>query len=56
MLETRDLVKHYHAGREAVRAVDGVSLSIAAGEFVALYAERLGQVDPDRPDRGVPGA
>jgi putative ABC transport system ATP-binding protein len=37
MLETRDLVKHYHAGREAVRAVDGVSLSIAAGEFVALY-------------------
>ncbi len=37
MLETRDLVKHYHAGQEAVRAVDGVSLSIAAGEFVALY-------------------
>jgi putative ABC transport system ATP-binding protein len=37
MLETRDLVKHYHVGREAVRAVDGVSLSIAAGEFVAIY-------------------
>src|SRR5271165_1500858 len=37
MLETRDLVKHYDAGREAVRAVDGVSLSIVAGEFVALY-------------------
>ena len=37
MLETRDLVKHYHVGREAIRAVDGVSLSIAAGEFVALY-------------------
>src|SRR5271166_3071343 len=37
MLETRDLVKHYHIGREAIRAVDGVSLSIAAGEFVALY-------------------
>ncbi|MGH2874682.1 MAG: ABC transporter ATP-binding protein [Solirubrobacteraceae bacterium] len=37
MLQTRDLVKHYHLGREAVRAVDGVSLSIAAGEFVALY-------------------
>ncbi|MGA2452195.1 MAG: ABC transporter ATP-binding protein [Solirubrobacteraceae bacterium] len=37
MLETRDLVKHYHVGREAIRAVDGVSLSIAAGEFVAIY-------------------
>src|ERR1700751_1180188 len=37
MLETRDLVKHYQAGREPVRAVDGVSLSIARGEFVALY-------------------
>jgi putative ABC transport system ATP-binding protein len=37
MLETRDLVKHYQVGREPIRAVDGVSLSIAAGEFVALY-------------------
>ncbi len=37
MLQTRDLVKHYHAGREAIRAIDGVSLSVAAGEFVALY-------------------
>jgi putative ABC transport system ATP-binding protein len=37
MLEIRDLVKHYTAGRETIRAVDGVSLSIAAGEFVALY-------------------
>lgn len=37
MLEIRDLVKHYQVGREAIRAVDGVSLSIAAGEFVALY-------------------
>src|ERR1017187_262058 len=37
MLETRDLVKHYHVGREAIRAVDGVSLSIAAGGFGAGY-------------------
>jgi putative ABC transport system ATP-binding protein len=37
MLETCDLVKHYQVGREAIRAVDGVSLSIAGGEFVALY-------------------
>ncbi len=38
MLEVRDLVKHYHVGDgEPVRAVDGLSLSIAAGELVALY-------------------
>ena len=38
MLECRELVKHYPApGGEAVRAVDGVSLSVAAGELVALY-------------------
>lgn len=38
MLELRELVKHYPvASGEPVRAVDGVSLSVAAGEFVALY-------------------
>jgi putative ABC transport system ATP-binding protein len=37
MLETHDLVKHYTVGRERVRAVDGVSLSIEPGEFVAVY-------------------
>ncbi len=38
MLELRDLVKHYPAvGGEPVRAVDGVSLEVAAGEIVALY-------------------
>jgi putative ABC transport system ATP-binding protein len=38
VLELRDLVKHYPAvGGEPVRAVDGVSLSVAAGEMVALY-------------------
>ena len=38
MLELRDLVKHYRVGdAEPVRAVDGVSLSIAAGQLVALY-------------------
>ncbi len=36
-LELREVVKHYPAGGEVVRAVDGVSLSIAAGELVALY-------------------
>jgi putative ABC transport system ATP-binding protein len=38
MLELRDLVKHYPAvGGEPVCAVDGVSLSVAGGELVALY-------------------
>ncbi len=38
MLELRDLVKHYRlGGGEPIRAVDGVSMRIAAGEFVALY-------------------
>ena len=38
MLELRDLVKHYQSGDgEIVRAVDGVSTSIAPGELVALY-------------------
>jgi putative ABC transport system ATP-binding protein len=36
-LELRDVVKHYPAAGEVVRAVDGVSLTIAPGELVALY-------------------
>jgi putative ABC transport system ATP-binding protein len=38
VLELRELVKHYPvASGEPVRAVDGVSFPVAAGEFVALY-------------------
>jgi putative ABC transport system ATP-binding protein len=38
VLELHDLVKHYPAvGGETVRAVDGVSLEVAAGEVVALF-------------------
>jgi putative ABC transport system ATP-binding protein len=38
MLELRDLVKHFPVVSGApVRAVDGVSLSVSGGEFVALY-------------------
>jgi putative ABC transport system ATP-binding protein len=38
VLELRELVKHYAVGEaDAVSAVDGVSLSVAAGELVALY-------------------
>jgi putative ABC transport system ATP-binding protein len=38
MLQLRDVVKHYRAGDgDIVRAVDGVSLSVAPRELVALY-------------------
>lgn len=36
-LELRGVVKHYPAGAEPVRAVDGVSLIVAPGEFIAVY-------------------
>ena len=36
-LELRELVKHYTSDAEVVRAVDGVSLTVAPGELVALY-------------------
>jgi putative ABC transport system ATP-binding protein len=38
MLRVSELVKHYRVGDdEPVRAIDGLSLSIDSGEFVALY-------------------
>ncbi len=36
-LELREVVKHFPSGTETIKAVDGVSLTISAGEFVALY-------------------
>jgi putative ABC transport system ATP-binding protein len=36
-LELREVVKHYSTAIETVKAVDGVSLTIRPGEFVALY-------------------
>jgi putative ABC transport system ATP-binding protein len=36
-LELREVTKHYPSGAETVKAVDGVSLSVSGGEFVALY-------------------
>jgi putative ABC transport system ATP-binding protein len=37
MLELERVVKHYRGAAEEVRAVDGVSLHLAAGEMVALH-------------------
>lgn len=36
-LVLREVVKHYPGAGEAVRAVDGISLTVQAGQFVALY-------------------
>jgi putative ABC transport system ATP-binding protein len=37
LLELRQVAKHYRATGEVVRAVDDVSLTVAPGEFVAVY-------------------
>ncbi len=38
MLEIRDLVKSYQVGKaEPIRAIDGVTLAVRLGEFVAMY-------------------
>lgn len=38
-LEVQDLVKHFQAGPRRVRAVDGVSFSVAAGETLGIVGE-----------------
>jgi putative ABC transport system ATP-binding protein len=37
MLELENVVKHYRSASEEVRAVDGVSFSLAPGEMLALH-------------------
>jgi putative ABC transport system ATP-binding protein len=36
LLETQDLKKHYRMGETVVRALDGVSITVSEGEFLAL--------------------
>jgi putative ABC transport system ATP-binding protein len=36
LLETHDLKKHYRMGAAVVRALDGVSITVSDGEFLAL--------------------
>jgi len=36
IVRTTDLKKHYRMGQSVVRALDGVSLSVAEGEFIGL--------------------
>jgi ABC-type lipoprotein export system ATPase subunit len=36
MIQIEELSKHYKQGKDTVRALDGVSLTIEAGEFVAV--------------------
>src|SRR6202163_1595590 len=35
-VRTEDICRHYQMGQATVRAVDGISIDIRAGEFVAL--------------------
>ena len=36
LLETQNLKKHYKMGETIVRALDGVSIGVVEGQFVAL--------------------
>ena len=36
LLETQNLTKHYRMGETVVRALDGISIAVTEGEFVAL--------------------
>jgi putative ABC transport system ATP-binding protein len=36
LVELRDVTKIYHLGGEEIRALDGVSLDIASGEFISI--------------------
>ena len=39
LIELKDVARHYQLGEIEVPALDGVSLSIEAGEFVAIMGQ-----------------
>ena len=39
ILDLRDIHKHYQNGDTVVRALDGVSLTVRRGEFVAIMGQ-----------------
>ena len=52
IVRIRNLVKEYRRGAEVVRVLDGLSLDIAAGDYVALMGPSgSGQVDAVEPHR-----
>lgn len=60
LVEIKDVNKHYHKGGQTIKPLDGVSLDIAAGEFISLMgASGTGKstllnviASIDRPDSG----
>ena len=36
IIRTENVARHYRMGTETIRAVDGITLEVRAGEFVAL--------------------
>ncbi|MBU2612096.1 MAG: ATP-binding cassette domain-containing protein, partial [Nanoarchaeota archaeon] len=36
LIELKDVFKHYYMGENVVKAVDGISLKVNEGEFVAI--------------------
>ena len=38
-VRTEDVCRHYRMGDSVIRAVDGISLDVDAGEFVALLGQ-----------------
>ena len=46
LIDVRDVYKIYNPGENQVNALDGVSLTIDEGEFVAIIGRRPDKRDP----------